>query len=77
MLPIPWAGVKFAAGVVKSYCKLTGQPFGLIDDKMREISQKYWICSGEKARRELGFEPRISLDEGVRETLQWYGERRR
>jgi nucleoside-diphosphate-sugar epimerase len=77
MPAIPWAGVKLAAGVVKSYRKLTGQPFGLIDDKMNEISEKYWVCSGQKARRELGFEPHISLDEGLKETLRWYEERRR
>jgi nucleoside-diphosphate-sugar epimerase len=26
------------------------------------------------ARRQLGFEARISLDEGLRRTIQWYRE---
>jgi|Deesub1362A_J573_1020465.scaffolds.fasta_scaffold07777_2 nucleoside-diphosphate-sugar epimerase len=30
------------------------------------------ILSIEKAKRELGYEPRISLEEGVRRTLEWY-----
>lgn len=77
MLPIPWAGVKLVAGVVKSYRKLTGQPFSLIDDKMNELREQYWVCSGQKAKRELGFEPHISLDEGLEETLRWYEETRR
>jgi nucleoside-diphosphate-sugar epimerase len=29
----------------------------------------------ERARRELGFEPRIELREGIRDTLRWYRER--
>ncbi len=28
----------------------------------------------EKARRELGFQPRIELEEGLRRTLEWYQE---
>ncbi|MBI3951719.1 MAG: NAD-dependent epimerase/dehydratase family protein [Acidobacteria bacterium] len=77
VIPIPWAGVKLAAGVVKSYRKLMGQPFSLIDDKMNEMRQRYWVCSGQKAKRELGFEPKISLGEGIEETLYWFEETRR
>ncbi|MCS6803635.1 MAG: NAD-dependent epimerase/dehydratase family protein [Acidobacteriota bacterium] len=77
VLPVPWVGVKVAAGVIKSYRRFRGQPVHLIDDKVRELSQRYWVCSGQKARRELGFEPQISLDDGIRETLQWFEERRR
>ena len=77
MIPLPWAGVKLAARVVKSYRKLTGLPFSLIDDKMNEMRQKYWICSGHKAKRDLGFEPKITLDEGIRETLLWYEDMKR
>ena len=28
------------------------------------------------ARRDLGYEPRVSFEEGLRRTLQWYGETR-
>jgi nucleoside-diphosphate-sugar epimerase len=36
------------------------------------ISDK--VLSLEKAKRELGFEPRIPIELGIRETLQWYRE---
>ena len=26
----------------------------------------------EKAKRELGYRPRVSFDEGMRETVEWY-----
>ncbi len=37
------------------------------------ISDK--VLSLEKAKRELGFEPKITIEQGIRETLQWYREK--
>ena len=31
-----------------------------------------WICSIEKAKREFGYSPKISLQEGVKRTVEWY-----
>ncbi len=31
-----------------------------------------WICRGDKAREELGFEPIVQHEEGVRRTHGWY-----
>ena len=36
------------------------------------ISDK--VLSLEKAKRELGYEPKIPIQQGIRETLQWYRE---
>lgn len=76
VLSLPWAGVRLAAEVVKSYRKLRGQPFDVIDDKVNELRQAHWVCSGEKARRHLGFEPRVSLAQGIEETMEWYQRER-
>jgi nucleoside-diphosphate-sugar epimerase len=54
--------------------RLTGQPALLNDQKLVELSQRYWVCSAEKARRELGFEAQHDLATGVRLTAQWYRE---
>ena len=77
LLPVPWTGVEFAAAVVKAYRRLRGQPFNLIDEKIKELRQKHWVCSGRKAKRELGFEPQMSLAEGLRQTIRWYEGRGR
>ncbi len=37
-------------------------------------AQPSWVCSGEKAREELGFECEISQRDGVRRTDSWYLE---
>ncbi len=46
---------------------------GIINrDKIREMGFKDWCCDADRARRELGFEPKITLKEGVKWTADWY-----
>jgi nucleoside-diphosphate-sugar epimerase len=44
-------------------------------DKIQELVKPYWICSGEKARRDFGFEPKIDIRTGLKETADWYIEK--
>ena len=41
-------------------------------DKVTDLSQGSWTCSIERAQSELGYNPRVPLEEGLRETLEWY-----
>jgi len=41
-------------------------------EKAREMVQKSWICSVEKAKSQLGYTQKVSLEEGIRLTLDWY-----
>jgi dihydroflavonol-4-reductase len=41
-------------------------------DKVTDLSQISWSCSIERAKSELGYEPRVQLEDGLRETLSWY-----
>lgn len=41
-------------------------------DKARELLAPGWLCETETARRVLGFESRIPLAQGLRDTAQWY-----
>ncbi len=43
-------------------------------EKSIDFIQNYWICSPEKAKRELGFVTEIDLLEGLTETAKWYKE---
>lgn len=43
-------------------------------DKVREATAWSWACSGAKARGDLGFAPRLSLDERLRDTAAWFRE---
>lgn len=55
---------------------IVDKPTVLNRERVVELSQKYWICDSSKIRRELGFKPQYSIEEGVRETLNWYIENR-
>lgn len=58
--------------VLGGVAKLTGKPALINRDKANELVQDYWVCSPEKAQRELDFTASTPLDEGVAETLRWY-----
>lgn len=40
-------------------------------EKANEIVEQ-WVCSVEKAKRELGYSQKIDLEKGIRQTLEWY-----
>ena len=42
--------------------------------KVREVVQTAWSCSVDKARSDLGFQPHISLADGMLTTYRWYLE---
>lgn len=41
-------------------------------DKYHILSQRNWQCDIEPTRRDLGYEPQVLLEEGVRRTVAWY-----
>jgi nucleoside-diphosphate-sugar epimerase len=49
------------------------QSIGLYQQKIHVLSEmnKNIACSVEKAKKELGYDPRISLEEGMRRSLRW------
>jgi dihydroflavonol-4-reductase len=51
---------------------LTGKQVFFNVQKARESVQRAWVCSVERARRELGFHQRVGLEEGMYRTCQWY-----
>jgi dihydroflavonol-4-reductase len=54
--------------------RLTGRPALLNDQRVLDMRQSYWLCSGEKAYSELGFTPQHTLQTGVQDTARWYLE---
>ena len=53
---------------------LTGKVTALNNDKYNIMRQRNWRCDIEPARQELGYQPQVKLEEGVRRSIQWYKE---
>jgi dihydroflavonol-4-reductase len=69
---LPAQLVRAAATGSEWFSRLTRQPGIFSRDKAAEMLAPGWCCETEGARRDLGFETRIPLADGFRETAQWY-----
>lgn len=54
------------------YSKFSGKATLFNRDKYNILKQRNWQCDISDTRRDLGFSPRYSLQEGIRETVAWY-----
>jgi nucleoside-diphosphate-sugar epimerase len=74
-LKIPKVFLYAIAFVSENVARLLGKPTVINVQKVREITQKYWLCDVSKAKRELGFSPQYPLEEGAKKTVRWYKEK--
>jgi nucleoside-diphosphate-sugar epimerase len=72
LLRVPPAAIGAAAAVSEAGARLLGGSSIFNRDKARELLASGWLCDTEDARRELGFETRIPLADGLRRTWEWY-----
>lgn len=67
----PWLAV--AAGVSGDFWSgATGQAATISSQKVRELLQPFWLCDPSKAKAALGFNPEINLEDGIKQTADWY-----
>jgi len=71
-ITIPLWMLSLAAALSGLYSKLSGKPGMLNFDKLDEIRNRFWVCSTEKVREQLGFTTSMSLAEGLRQNIDWY-----
>jgi nucleoside-diphosphate-sugar epimerase len=62
-----------AAGIAGDrWSQITGRPASVNSQKVRELLEPSWLCDSTKARMQLGFNPVIDLENGIRQTVLWY-----
>jgi dihydroflavonol-4-reductase len=73
-LPIPLWVVDWISWISIALAKMGGKPSLLNRDKVLEMKQPSWLCSNKRAKEELGFCPKVGLEEGLASTAKWYRE---
>ncbi|OQP39998.1 UDP-glucose 4-epimerase [Niastella yeongjuensis] len=71
-LHLPYNMVKGMAFALEKWGSWRGKTPVLNREKLNELTAINWQCSIEKAKKYLNFYPQYSLEQGLRETLQWY-----
>jgi nucleoside-diphosphate-sugar epimerase len=71
-LPVIRPGVWTVATFNEAFGQVVRRPHPFNIDKCREATAGCWFCSGEKAAKELGFAPKASLVDRLRQTADWY-----
>jgi nucleoside-diphosphate-sugar epimerase len=69
---IPEFAVYAIAAVAQALSTFSNKPALLNLEKARDIVQDNWTCSIDRARRELGYQEKLSLERGIAETVDWY-----
>ncbi len=69
---IPHFVVFIVAAVAQFFSMFSSKPATLNIEKAKDLIQKAWICDTSKAIQELGYRQKISLEEGIKRTCDWY-----
>lgn len=71
-IPMPLWGVKAVSAVAEKWGVARMKPSTLNRDKYNIMKQRNWDADVAKAKRDFGFNPRISLQEGLNRAVEWY-----
>ncbi len=71
-IKIPHFIVFTIAAFAQFFAKFSSKPATLNIEKAKDLTQRYWICDTSKAMRELGYRQKVSVEEGIKRTCDWY-----
>lgn len=72
MLNTPAALYLLAGRTAAVLSRLLGRPLPISPDQVRHLIAPYWVCDSELIERELGWRPKVGLEEGAARTMHWY-----
>jgi dihydroflavonol-4-reductase len=75
-IKVPVPVVYGIAAVSEMVSLITRKPVLLNIEKARDIVQDAWTCDASKARKELGFKEKFTLEKGIQNTVEWYRRER-
>ncbi len=71
---LPHSIVYSVGYLAELFSTFSKKPATLNIEKCKDITQLRWVCSNEKAKRELGFEAKYTIEESFKKTIDWYKE---
>lgn len=71
-IPVPLALMRMISMGGDIIGRVSGNAVLFRSEKIVEMEQVAWVCSSERAYRELDWKPRVPLEEAIRKTAQWY-----
>ncbi len=71
-IPVPLALMRMVSVGGDILGRVRGSAVLFRSEKLVEMEQLAWVCSSERAYRELQWKPRVPLEEAIRKTAQWY-----
>ena len=60
--------------IVNTILKVTGKTPQVEWDNSKPTTIPFRSCSTDRISKELGFKPKYTFEEGIRETVEWYLE---
>jgi nucleoside-diphosphate-sugar epimerase len=74
-IPLPTPIFWIAGAIGEAVGRRRGRAALINFDKVREATARGWVCSDEKIRRTLGYQPAATLEKQFADTVAWYRER--
>ncbi len=71
---VPHFAIYTVAAISESIARIRGKAALINIEKARDMVQANWTCSAKKAAKELGFKTKLSLEDGIENTIKWYKE---
>lgn len=71
-IPMPLWAIKGVSAVAEKWGVARMKPSTLNRDKYNIMKQRNWDVDVSKAKRDFGFEPKVSLKEGLKKATEWY-----
>ena len=72
LVPVPPGLVRVALALSGAMSRATRRPTLLDPSKAAELLAPAWTCTSDAIARDAGWNARIPLDRGLRETAEWY-----
>jgi nucleoside-diphosphate-sugar epimerase len=69
---IPHFVVFIIAAIAQFFAMFSSKPATLNIEKAKDLTQSYWICDSSKAMRDFGYKQKVSIEEGIKRTCEWY-----